>query len=275
MRWCARCRDPELRRRSGQREPLALPDWLVEALATEGAPGLHGFDPVRQCAPSCPAFRGVRVYPNAVTEAEAERLLGHIEARPFAPSQSGKQKQHFGPRFNFLRRRMNAERFAGLPEHAGWLEARLRALVAEDRAGDPVDLADARRALDTYRTTDVFVLRYDEEERSNLDFHVDDLFAYGEAILDLSLGSDSVLSFLGPFEPAAPASPSACVRVPLPARSLAVVYGAARFDWQHAILPQDVRGVRTSITLRTLAPALRETEAGRVVLARATGAPID
>lgn len=271
MRWCARCRDPELRRAHGLREPLALPEGLAAALAGEAAAGLHAFDPATQCAPTCPGFRGVRLYPNALERAEAETLLARIEARPFAPSQSGKQKQHFGARFNFMRRRMNAERFAGLPDYAGWIEDRLRALVAADRAGDPTDLAAARRALETYQTTDVFVLRYLERERSNLDFHVDDVFAYGEAIVDLSLDSDSVLSFLAPAAGRGGAPGPDIVRVPLPARSLALLYGPARFEWQHAILPEDVRGVRTSITLRTLAPDLRTTDAGRTILARASG----
>lgn len=293
MRWCARCRDPELRRRHGLRDPLALPEGLEAAFdqaptqtiadsgvrvrpAGEALPArLHVFDPARQCAPTCPAFQGVRLYPNALARDEADSLLERIEARPFTPSQSGKLKQHFGARFNFMRRRMNAERFAGLPAYAGWLEHRLRTLVAADRTGDPGALADARRALETYQTTDVFVLRYLEREQSNLDFHVDDLFAYGEAIVDLSLDSDSVLSFLGPARPGTGEPGPECVRVPLPARSLALVYGPARFEWQHAILPRDVRGVRTSITLRTLAEPLRETDAGRAVLARASGPAID
>ena len=236
---------------------------------------LHAFDPTTQCAPTCPTFRGVRLYPDALTQAEADSLLERIEARPFTPSQSGKLKQHFGARFNFMRRRMNAERFEGLPAYATWLEHRVRALVDSDRKGDPVELAEARRALESYQTTDVFVLRYLEREQSNLDFHVDDLFAYGEAIVDLSLDSDSVLSFLGPAHPERGEPGLECVRVPLPARSLALVYGPARFAWQHAILPRDVRGVRTSITLRTLAAALRETDAGRAVLARASGPAID
>ena len=262
--------------------PLDLPDWLAAALAPASAaldarglrtaepvahPRVLRFEPGRQSAPGCAAFAGVRVYPGALAAAEVEALLGAIAATPFLPSQSGKQKQHFGPRFNFVRRRMNADRFAGLPAWAHALEARLRDCVARDEAGDPVDLAACRAALADYTTTDAFVLRYSERERSNLDFHVDDLHAYGEAILDVSLDSDSVLSFLGPA--AAAAETWVCVRVPLPARSIAVVYGAARRDWQHAILPGDVRGIRTSITLRTLSPALRATPAGQQVLERA------
>ncbi len=272
-------------------EPLGLPDWLV----ARSPKRVFGFDLATQSVPGLPAFSGVRVHPDALSPAEAEDLLAEIERRPFLPSQSGKRKQHFGPRFNFVRRRMNADRFTGLPASAHALEARLRACVARDGRGDPADLVRCRAALADYTTTDVFVLRYAESERSNLDFHVDDLHAYGEAILDVSLDSDSALSFLGPeaapagagiraadrvdrtdrVDPAErparqdPDAGRVCVRVPLPARSIAVVYGSARFAWQHAILADDIRGVRTSITLRTLSHALRATPAGQQVLARA------
>jgi len=278
----------------GQAPPLALPDWLQAALGKgdrdgadcghrgdgdEGDDGkrtntaidarLHAFDPAIQAAPGCPAFTGVRVYPDALTPAEVADLLAEIEAVPFVPSQSGKQKQHFGPRFNFTRRRMNADRFEGIPDYAHRLEARLRERVGTDRAGESRALAACRAALDDYATTDVFVLRYLESEQSNLDFHVDDLFAYGEAILDVSLDSDSVLTFLGPIANGISSDPIRCVRVPLPARSIAVVYGPARSDWHHAILPGDIHSLRTSVTLRTLAPALRLTDAGRRVIGHA------
>lgn len=294
MRWCARCRDPQVRLDHGLDAPLELPEWLAAELssARTAGPGVgpdasrrvFDFDPAHQAAPGLPAFAGVRVYPGALSTDEVDRLLEAIDAQPFLPSQSGKQKQHFGPRFNFTRRRMNADRFEGIPAWAHPLETRLRDCVARDDRGDPADLSACRTALVPYTTTDVFVLRYFEAEHSNLDLHVDDLHAYGEAILDVSLEADSVLTFLGPA--GAPARGSAqgsaagdpvgdlvCVRVPLPARSIAVVYGAARFLWQHAILASDVRGIRTSITLRTLGTTLRTTAAGQQVLERARPRP--
>ncbi len=247
--------------------PLALPPGLMEAGR------VHAFDPACQSAPDHPAFTGVRVYRDALTTEETERLLREIEAVPFVPSQSGKHKQHYGPRFNFTRRRMNAERFEGLPDYAHALESRLRDCVGGDAVGDPAALEACRTALAAFETTDAFVLRYFEREESNLDFHVDDLFAYGEAIVDVSLDSDSVLTFLGPASAGESAESRVCVRVPLPARSIAVVHGRARFEWQHAILAGDIDGVRTSITLRTLGGALRATDAGRRVLLRAKPRP--
>lgn len=284
---------------------MSLPDWLAP-LGRPGRAGaageldssdprIHVFDPDRQAAPTCPAFTGVRLYRDALTPQEASALLAEIEASPLIPSQSGKLKQHFGPRFNFMKRRMNAERFDGLPAWAHALEGRVRALVEADAGadtarddgtrdpGDSTRLAACREALADYQTTDVFVLRYLEEEASNLDFHIDDLFAYGETILDVSLDSDSTLTFLGPVDADESAAGAAgrsipplvndpvCVRVPLPARSIAVLYGPARLLWQHALLAGDIRGARTSITLRTLGPEPRATAAGRRILDRSRG----
>ena len=141
------------------------------------------------------------------------------------------------------------------------LHERYRVLLIDQRV-DRDWRSKLEEALERYRTTDVFVLRYYEDDQSNLDFHSDDVFAYGEVILNLSLESNSVLSFLEH-------ETGACVRAAIPARSLAVLFGAARYEWDHAILADDVSGRRTSITLRTLSDELRGTPDGQRVMALA------
>lgn len=305
VRSCLRCLDPELRRAFKLDDPLELPPLLRtkpsphEALLQEPVKTEHGtihaFDPISQTAPTCPAFSGVRLYPEAISASQEQALLEEIEQRPFSLAQSGKAKQHFGAKINFNKRKMNTKGFRGLPASAKRIEE-----IARDCIDADATLNDeCAHAVASFKTTDFFALRYFEEEGSNLDFHSDDRFGYGEAILDLSLESDSVLTFIrprypntqGPFaqesgiaksatyelpkaqeaskKPAAPRGPLDCVRVPLPARSIALLYGAARFDWEHAILAYDIRGVRTSITLRTLCEEIRKTEAGRNILALA------
>jgi alkylated DNA repair protein alkB family protein 4 len=288
IRWCRRCLDPELRRRSGMDPPTRMPAFLEApdaALDGPAAPDfVHAFDARSGRAPGCPAFSGVRVQPDFVSETEALALLEEIEDSPLLQAQSGKWKQHFGPRINFNRRKLSADRFEGLPRYAHAIEAAARRSLEEGPHPSVADRRALERALAEYTTTDAFVLRYRQSERSNLDFHVDDEHAYGELILGLSLESDSVLTFLeGGAETGAgrpdgdlsaervreetpEARPPRCVRVALPARSLLALYGPARSRWRHAILARDVRGQRTSITLRTLAPALRQTEAGGRVM---------
>lgn len=253
---------PPLLEHAGRPSPDAAADRPIVA---DGR-GIHAFDPSCGRAPSLPGFSGLHVIPDFLTENEAACLLDRIARDPFVPSQSGREKQHFGAKVNFNRRRMNVSRFSGLPAFTHPLVDRARERLRAE--GD----AALDRTVADFDPTDVFVLRYAPERRSNLDLHLDDVFAYGELILDVSLESDSVMTFyqgrpggevrFADGEPPA----QACVRVPLPARSLVAIRGPARFEWEHGLLACDVRARRTSITLRTLSPALRETDEGKWLL---------
>ncbi len=279
VRWCARCLDPGVRARFKMDDPVPCPALLVDrptpAPVCAGGPPLHFFDLETQSVPGYPDFRGVRVYPEFLSSAEAASLLTEIEQKPFLPAQSGKGKQHYGPKINFNKRRMNPQAFRGVPAYARRIEQRLRRCVRDDEGLTGLDRELLDSALEPFETTDVFVLRYQPERASNLDFHLDDTFAYGELIADLSLESDAWLSFLL-GRPGSEVEGSErrveepiCVRVPLPARSLAVLYGPARFEWEHAVLAYDIARQRTSVTLRTLSPSLRTTAEGQTVVARA------
>jgi alkylated DNA repair protein alkB family protein 4 len=255
--------------------PLLANDGLSHTEETGEQTGIHHFAIGAQSAKTCPSFSGVYVLPDFVSETEALALLGVIDRTSFLPSQSGKQKQHYGPKVNFNKRRVNADSFSGLPSYAASLEARLRERIAVHTIRRSANRDGLTQALSAYETTDVFVLRYRAEDLSNLDFHLDDVFAYGELILDLSLESDSVMTFYrgrpgGEIKnSASEPTEQTCIRVPIPARSMLVLFGAARYDWEHAILAADVVSQRTSITLRTLGRTVLETEAGRAVLERA------
>jgi len=272
VRWCAACREPALRAQRGMRPPVEMPGFLrardIGAGAAPDGSHVYLFDASQQAAPGCPGFTGLVVWPDFVSEAEAEALIADIESRPFSPAQSGKAKQHFGPRMNFRRRRMTARGFEGLPRFARELEARVRERASEGGAGGGRAIPGLAAALDAYATTDAFVLRYDALQRSNLDPHVDDPFAYGELILDLSLESDGWLTFLDADPQCGVERAFVCVRARLPARSMALLFGAARYDWWHGVRALDVDGRRTSITLRTLGSSLRSTDEGRAVIAR-------
>lgn len=248
------------------RRPEPLPPLLCDADLP-----LPVFESASQSAPGCPEFEGAFLLENFLSEGEAVSLLEEIERWPFLPSQSGKQKQHFGPKVNFNKRRLNASAFDGLPAYSADLNLRFLERLMEHSESTNALRSVAR----AFEPTDVFVLRYREGEASNLDFHLDDTFAYGEMILDLSLEADSVMTFYRdrpggeiPLADNRTARP-ACVRVPLPARSLLILSGAARYEWEHALLARDIRDQRTSLTFRTLGPELAETDQGKDVLASA------
>ncbi len=228
------------------------PPWpLPEAL----------FDPAKtsefllreQRAPRCPQFQGLCVLPEFLNEREGRALLDQIERQPLTSAQSGKRKLHFGAKVNFKKRKLNPRAFRGFPSFVTELQARVRAL----QDGESLGVRD-------FLCADAFVLQYFPKDQSNLDFHTDDEFAYGAPILDVSLESDCVLTFYHP-------KLDRCVRAPLPRGSLAILQGPARWSWQHAVLAADVVARRTSVTLRTLSEALRDTEPGQILL-RSIGA---
>jgi len=187
VRWCRGCIDPQLRRDHKMDLPLALPEFLHEP-PRPGTPGVFEFDPETGKAPGCPDFDGLCVIPDFLSSHEATQLLGEIESRPFALAQSGKQKQHFGAKVNFNKKKLNTNSFRGLPRYAKPLEANLRsAFIGRVRSQSTrAEFERFQNVLSRFVTTDLFVLRYQPGDASNLDFHIDDNFAYGEAIIDLS-----------------------------------------------------------------------------------------
>lgn len=60
------------------------------------------------------------------------------------------------------------------------------------------------------------------------------------------------------------------VRIPMPQRSLLVLYGAARYDWEHGILREDIPSRRVCITYRELTPTYLhcgpKAEVGKAIL---------
>jgi alkylated DNA repair dioxygenase AlkB len=241
---------------------LPLPRLVAARVAAE--PPVASFDLATQCTETVPGFVGVRVFEDFCSDAEARRLLAAIERTPFVAAQSGKLKQHFGAKVNFKRRKLSAQGLVELPAYVGWIETRL----AERIAGAPEPVVSVFAG---FEATDAFVLRYEPQRGANLDFHVDDGLAYGDGILGVSLESDSVLTFV-PDPAQVELLPSTIVRVPLPARSAVALCGPARSRWQHAVLADDLRARRTSLTLRTLGPGLAATSGGKQLRARVRGA---
>ncbi|HEB90873.1 MAG TPA: hypothetical protein ENI85_14965, partial [Deltaproteobacteria bacterium] len=160
-------------------DPHERPSESPERVAGAERVKISEFDLDLQRAPDCPSFRGVRVFRDFLSRSEEACLLEKIETAPFKRAQSGKLKQHFGPRMNFNKRKMNASGFHGLPEYARRIETRFRDCVQGLDPSEESGMEAFHAATASFETTDVFVLRYRERDLSNLDFHRDDTFAYG------------------------------------------------------------------------------------------------
>lgn len=115
-------------------------------------------------------------------------------------------------------------------------------------------------------------LDYRPERGAAIDPHTDDTWLWGERLVTLNLLSDTTLTFSHQGRTSSPTpskehttpsqaqeyvpgpTPSQCVdvRIFMPRRSLIVVQGSARYQWQHSIQRADVTARRVAVTLREL-----------------------
>jgi alkylated DNA repair dioxygenase AlkB len=175
-----------------------------------------------------PAVGGLVLVREAVTRAEETQLAARIDAAPLAPFQFGQWEGkrltvHYGSAYDFSRRRLGEA-----PPLPDWLIA-LRAKLAPQVGRDPAAFEAA------------LLLRYDPG--AGIGWHRDRP-QYDE-VLGLSLSAPCVLRLRRRVE-----SGFERRSVDLPQRSLYLLSGEVRLEWEHSIVP--LEATRRSITLRTL-----------------------
>lgn len=138
--------------------------------------------------------------------------------------------QDYGPKVNFKKKRLRADKFTGLPSYAKFLFERML-LLPELSDFQPVELCN---------------LEYSAERGAAIDPHFDDFWLWGERLVTVNLLSSSILSFTNH------SLPGIEVQVPLPQRSLIIVSGEARYVWQHAIHRAHIKDKRIAMTWREL-----------------------
>lgn len=136
-----------------------------------------------------------------------------------------------------------------------------------------------------YKTIEQCSLEYNPERGASIEQHIDDCWVWGERIVTINLNGDSVLTltkYLGdsskynlsdvdglhfPNE-----TPNICVRIPQPSRSLIIMYGSARYYFEHCVLRRDIKERRVCIALREFTPRFLqpEEENGRIILEAAS-----
>jgi alkylated DNA repair dioxygenase AlkB len=177
---------------------------------------------------AAPLVPGLVLVDQAVSAAEERALEAHIDAAPLAPFQFGQWEGkrltvHYGSAYDFSRARLDEA-----PPLPDWL-VELRAKLAPQVERDPALFAAA------------LLLRYDPG--AGIGWHRDRP-QYGD-VMGLSLSAPCVLRLRRRtgtgFERR---------NVELPPRSLYLLSGEVRREWEHSIVPMDA--TRRSITLRTL-----------------------
>lgn len=175
-----------------------------------------------------PTVPGLVLVREAVTPAEEAELAERIDRAPLAPFQFGQWEGkrltvHYGSAYDFSRHRLDAA-----PPLPGWLVS-LRDKLAPQVGRDSAAFAAA------------LLIRYDPG--AGIGWHRDRP-QYGE-VLGLSLSAPCVLRLRRRTE-----SGFERRNIDLPPRSLYLLSGEVRREWEHSIVPMDV--TRRSITLRTL-----------------------
>ena len=144
---------------------------------------------------------------------------------------------------NFKRKKIKCGLFTGLPAFSKFV----------------VDRFTALKNLTDFIPVELCNLEYDPVRGAAIDPHFDDFWIWGERLVTVNLLSDTYLSMTIDSLPSKLSSDQSDlldseVRVPLPRRSIVVVFGPARYDWKHGILRHNISKRRLAMTFRELTP---------------------
>lgn len=183
-------------------------------------------------------YSGVYIQLDFLSSQEACSLMKSLDELPWEASQSGRRKQNFGPKCNFKKRKLRLGEFNGFPTTTQFVQEKFRNVPL----------------LKDFQTVEQCTLEYDPLRGASIDPHIDDCWVWGERIVTVNVLGDSVLTmnkYKGPdtrynltsvdeysseliLNGTKPnqtdqADNNFVVRLPMPERSLMVLYGDARY----------------------------------------------
>ncbi|KAL4714093.1 hypothetical protein ACJJTC_008447 [Scirpophaga incertulas] len=218
-------------------------------------------------------YPGIYILLDFITANEERDLMKNIDEMPWDISQSGRRKQNFGPKTNFKKRKIMPGQFSGYPTFTKFLQDRFRQVTV----------------LENYEVIEQCSLEYDPSKGASIDPHIDDCWIWGERIVTVNCLSDTVLTMtrfkgdnkkynlscateyspildckgqiisdsnmLNAFEISKPTTEDdVIIRIPMPRRSLLVIYGEPRYHWEHCVLREDISSRRVCIAYREFTP---------------------
>ncbi|XP_016927592.3 alpha-ketoglutarate-dependent dioxygenase alkB homolog 4 [Drosophila suzukii] len=268
VRTCLSCeQDFQIAKPSLQEQFQQLESWsycvqcelLQPGWDTTKVQGAHGEHKKNEGLP----LPGILVQEEFLTTKEGSQLLADLDALPWDISQSGRRKQNFGPKTNFKKRKLQVGSFAGFPRTTEYVQRRF----------DEVPL------LRNFQTIEQCSLEYEPSKGASIDPHVDDCWIWGERVVTVNCLGDAVLT-LTPFKVQQPGKynldlvshyekellapllsedelakyEGKVLRIPMPNLSLIVLYGPARYQFEHSVLREDVQERRVCIAYREFTP---------------------
>lgn len=184
---------------------------------------------------------GIFVIEDFVSQEEENQLIPLIDAKQWVPSQEGRSKQDYGPKISFLKKRVSVGGFAGFPDFALHLFNRMQTNYSE--------------VLGDFVPVEFCILEYKPERGSYIRPHFDDKWVWGDRLITVNLVSATVLRLTREFN-----IPPYEIVIKMPARSLLVIQGEARYDWLHSINKYDIKSRRIAMTWREFSEEIVKDE---------------
>ncbi|XP_017859879.1 PREDICTED: alpha-ketoglutarate-dependent dioxygenase alkB homolog 4 [Drosophila arizonae] len=209
------------------------------------------------------ALPGIYVQEQFLSAAEGKQLIADLDDLPWDISQSGRRKQNYGPKTNFKKRRLQLGSFQGFPAATRYVQQRFESVPL----------------LRDFQTIEQCSLEYEPSKGASIDPHVDDCWIWGERVVTVNCLGDAVLTLnlydqklagkynldLVPdyenhlLEPLLTQEQLAAykgkvLRIPMNNLSLIVLYGPARYQFEHSVLREDVTERRVCIAYREFTP---------------------
>lgn len=175
---------------------------------------------------------GVFLIKEFVNNEEELQLISMIDSRqPWVSSQEGRAKQDYGPKVSFLKQKVSVGNFGGFPDFVINLFNRMQLNYSQQ--------------LDNFVPVEFCILEYTPERNSYIRPHYDDKWIWGDRLITVNLLSDTVLRLSKEFK-----IPPYEIVIKMPAKSLLILQGEARYDWHHSINRYDIKSRRVAMTWR-------------------------
>jgi len=269
--------------------------------------GIHSYKthPVHEGQPY--KFEGIYVNIEFLSEKEHESLIKGIDLIPWDLSQSGRRKQNFGPKCNFKKRKLRLGDFKGFPKFSKLVQDKFKtvpilkdfqtieqcSLEYDPKQGASIDphvddcwIWGERVVTVNLLSDSVLTMTYNPRpEKYNLGLVgsyrkvLDSDGNYIPNNNDLSMGIDEKndssvrKNSVYVVEPIKEGATYPIIYVPMPKNSLLVMYGNARYNYEHRILRKDITERRVCLAYREFTPPYLEGgefyEEGKIVTEKA------
>lgn len=169
-------------------------------------------------------IEGLQYFVNFISEDKERELIQIIDQQEWL-SDLKRRVQHYGWKYDYKAKKITSDlRIGNLPM---WLE----------------EIAEHLYDKDIFNKIPDQVIVNEYQVGQGISAHIDCVPCFGDRIASLSLGSDAVMEFINP-------NTNQKVPILLEQRSLVLLSGSARYEWQHKIPARKTDKINNQITAR-------------------------